>query len=797
MARNFGLIIKLSSGFLSTFLGILLSVNFAIAAAPSGADWFQLIANPSTGSDNTGDGGTGLPQDLNYYYVGQSFLTTIQIQSGGTTAANILIDYDTNTSTASNLMIGTYFPSWAGQSISGGRVMSTGYRTSGQSSGLGNFGTVQWTMDAPSEAAYGSSTPSILDINIGTIGATTESNISLAGVDLLDDAEDFQMLVWADTVKPYAGNASPASGSANVAVDANYLFDLRDSLNGEGDDNGYGTGVNTATPPGAITINAVDQTPYDAYVCSGVWGTNLCSVTVNPPSPSGITGDTRNWDYNTLYTVQVSGFEDLASNNQNQLGDANGPNTMNLKSWAFTSEADIVAPQVVAEVPARSSLGNATSTNVTVTVHDKKVYPGNISGTGVNATSCRISISSASFASTTFQAGDAGVTINPVDYGFDFIINPAGDFGRNEAVSVTVYGCADLASNAMTADSWIFTTADDFPPFVDQLAPPNDSALPANGMVRFHIKDSDGGVDLNNVVAYLNGVYYTNGGGAGSVTTNGTRITFSSSLDFNGGNYGGDSTSVTGSATDYTILLDPQNAFTAGEAVPLIVYAKDLSGNIMERYVAAWAVGGGAVTPGTTSSGGGGSPLSLPQVNVFSIQAVQVDETTVLVSWLSNVDSEGRVVFDDQSHASIGGTPNFGYSQTTEYTGIKTTYHSVIIDSLAPGTVYSFRPVIKVNGSETYGPEVRMAPLYAVKTVEKIVEIQVEKELPICKAQPPVYIIREMPTGAGGEAPAPVTIEAEGFPESLLKILNIEKKESIVEVEGKAAPNSKLKIYVY
>ncbi len=78
----------------------------AFAGAPSGADTFELSASPTTGGDNTGDGGTGDANDFNYYYVGQQFTTTFEIKSGGTTAANIWVDYDNSTSTADNLNIG-------------------------------------------------------------------------------------------------------------------------------------------------------------------------------------------------------------------------------------------------------------------------------------------------------------------------------------------------------------------------------------------------------------------------------------------------------------------------------------------------------------------------------------------------------------------------------------------------------------------------------------------------------------------------------------------------------------------
>ena len=793
------------------FIFSFLSASITLAASPSGDYWFQLLANPFTGGDNTGDGGTGNTNDLNYYYVGQTFLTTIQIQASSTNAANIWIDYQDGTTTASNLMTGTFFPSWAAQTIAGGRVKSTGYQAFGYASGLGSFGTVQWTLDKPSEAAYGVGAPEILDINVGTIGNTTESNISKDGFDMLNSSEDFQMHVWADTKKPYAKNVSPSSSAIGVPVDDNYLFDLIDSKNGEGDDSGVGTGVNTATPPGSITINSVDFTAWDSYFCIGIWSTNLCHVTINPPSPTGIAGDQRNWDYNTTYIVNVNGFQDLASSNQDQLGDANGPNMMDAKSWSFTTEADSVAPKVTTESPVRNSVGNPTSTPITIDVLDLKTYPGNVSGSGVNATSCKMDVWSANFATTTYQLGSAGITAMAIDYGYRYTIIPASSFGENQIVYVKVYNCADLSSNVMTDDLYSFNTIDDAPPFVDQINPANDTAILTNATISFHIKDKDGGVDVTNTVIYVNGVYYTFLGGAGAVTTNGTKITFANSLKFTGGNYPGDTTSLSGSAVDYAFHIDPQADFAQGESVPIAIYSRDNNGNIMERVIYGLFVNNSSSCVVQQSPSGGGSPSLTPlsSVNIYSIQAVQVDETTILVSWLSNQPATSRVVYGPNSLSSIGVAPNYGYSNSTAENTIETTIHSVIVNNLTPGQVYAFRPVSKTNGQEIYGPEILMSPVFATKIVDRYASSTIGGAPQICPTPKPVYITvpsvggtGEAMRGAAGSFAGGVGQNEPGTIYGLtgrgyLKILDIQKYGIGMQVSGVALPNAKLKVLIY
>jgi hypothetical protein len=75
---------------------------------------------------------------------------------------NIWIDYDPLKSLISTINIGTYYPTWAGQTISAGRIKSTGFRISGTSSGSGLFGSFPITFTEPTEANYGTSTPTLL-----------------------------------------------------------------------------------------------------------------------------------------------------------------------------------------------------------------------------------------------------------------------------------------------------------------------------------------------------------------------------------------------------------------------------------------------------------------------------------------------------------------------------------------------------------------------------------------------------------------------------------------------------------
>jgi|GEM_PF-907967 hypothetical protein len=745
------------SSFVFVVLSFFLFSSLVYGASPTSNNWFQLLVSPSTGYDETGDGGTGSASDYNYFYVGQTFTTDIQIKSEHTNASNIWIDYDTTVFSSSNITTGTYFSSWSGQTITSGRIKSTGFNISAISSGLSGsagFGSVDFTALKPTEANYGINSPDTITINTGIIGSTTESNISYLGTDILQEVENFNLHIWADTKAPYVTNPDPTNGASGVDVDTSFTFDLRDSKNGAGDNTGVGTGVNTSMTADSILIS--DQTATSSYTantsfsCSGTWGTNLCATDISPLSPLSIPGDNRHWEYDTDYTVQISGFRDYASSNQNQLGDTNGPNDLATTTYSFTTESDTVRPAVQNKVPAASSTGISIDTNIDFDIVDKK--SANVSGTGVDVSTCAITISSPSFTSTTYQQGSTGVTVSSINYGYHFEIDPVTPFEQNETVSVNIHDCQDLSGvpNVMVTDIYTFTTSDSDTPFVDTKAPDDDETISVDDSISFHIKDDGTGIDLANTVIYLNGYYYTLSGGSGSVTNTGTKINFASSLKFAGGNYSGDTTtySCTSGDRDCTFTLKPSEDFVAGEGIPVIIYTRDNSGNLMERVAYTATVEGGAClasgssfcgsnttwdaslskctgTGGSSSSSGGsgssGSIVLIVRPN--STSATQVNESTVLITWYSTLPSTSRVVYGTAPQTIVGPKPNYGYQFSTPEINSNSTYHAVEVTRLKAGEVYYFRPITRNDSTETYGSEVIMAPKFATKTPVRTITI--------------------------------------------------------------------------
>jgi hypothetical protein len=814
----------------ATFCVIALSCLFLLinlqaqAGEPSGSNWFQLLTTITTGGDNTGDGGTGNPDNFNYYYVGQSWTQNIRINSDGTNASNIWIDHDATYVTSSNLNSGTYFPVWTPiySTSTGGsnfRILQTGYRVDGlNSSGPGNFGSFQLTALQPTAANYGTGTFQTLDINIGSIGNTTESNISLDGFDLLDDAEDFNFHIWADTIKPYAVNPNPVNTATNVSVSQNYTFQLIDSKNGEGDDSGTGTGINTAT--GAITFNGTDYKSISNFPCSGHWG-NLCNVTVDPPtSPSSISGDQRNWEYSTAYTVEVSGFKDNASDSQDQLMDANGPNTMGTTTWTFTTESDTIAPTITPVTPLPSASGVSIYADIVIDILDKK--SANISGVGVDASTCEIDVTSPSLGTATYSQGSS--TVNAVNYGYRFTINPDSDFAQNETITVTVSNCKDWANNATPTYIYTFSTADLNTPYITDLNPTDNAIISENQSISFNIKDDGSGVNINRTVVYVNGVYYTHTGWSGVITNNGTKITIPSSSPFG----------VSGTVNNYNITINPLTTFSTGESVPIIIYSQDTIGNLMERYIYSVSVSGATCAIGSSycgantswnsslfkcvgtgggsgsSSGGGGNLVSLMQINPATASTAQVNETSVLITWYSSMAGDSRVVYGLNSPQTIGTAPNFGYEQSTSVKNSNSTYHSVLITGLTPGNLYYFKPITTIQGNTILGSEMAMAPLFKaeVTTCPVCPETPVCPTCPVCEISetvPPITTPVVTPPPVTTEPTTPSVIrppQLEDTTAKPLRILNIiidkiSADQSVIKINGRSQPASKLILTIY
>lgn len=370
-------------------------------------------------------------------------------------------------------------------------------------------------------------------------GITTDSNINnISANDILASVEDSNWHLWPDTTKPYTDSYDPFDGETNVLVTDNIVFHFKDDE----------TGVDTSTLKVKVKKQGgswQNYTSYASFSCSGLWGTNDCTVTVNPPG-------TRNWDYYTTYEVELEDGEDNASPSQNP----NGPNKMDDVEYEFTTQPDIWAPYAQNYSPTKNATGVSVNTNVAFDIVD---IESGITGTGVNLSTVKIMVKGEEFcqsscASTFLNA--TPLTLDGFTYGYRITVDPAGDFSENEIVSVSIYNATDNdiappvpTPNVMVVDNYIFTTVDTQAPYFTDHSPAKGAYFaPGSANISFHAKDDGRGVDIDTVSVQVGTTTYTR-----------TSPGFS---------YSGDS-------SDYYIEIETGD-FTVNQAVPIKLQASDV-----------------------------------------------------------------------------------------------------------------------------------------------------------------------------------------------------------------------------
>lgn len=80
---------------------------------------------------------------------------------------------------------------------------------------------------------------------------------------------------------------------------------------------------------------------------------------------------------------------------------------------------------------------------------------------------------------------------------------------------------------------------------------------------------------------------------------------------------------------------------------------------------------------------------------ISNIATSNITQTSVTITWTTDIPATSRVIYDSTSHPDISGetAPNFGYVASTPETDVttKVTSHSVNISGLSPATKYYFR----------------------------------------------------------------------------------------------------------
>jgi len=161
------------------------------------------------------------------------------------------------------------------------------------------------------------------------------------------------------------------------------------------------------------------------------------------------------------------------------------------------------------------------------------------------------------------------------------------------------------------------------------------------------------------------------------------------------------------------------STFTVGQTVNLAVASSGT--NLTVNYVWSFSDGttgftgqtGSVVftTPGTKTitvmAGDSSGANDVKSVNVTvnatasqkpvisNVNYKDVTQTSVTITWDTDIAASSRVIYDTVSHPDITGqtAPNFSYANSTTEADVttKVTSHSVTISTLSPGTKYFFR----------------------------------------------------------------------------------------------------------
>ena len=103
--------------------------------------------------------------------------------------------------------------------------------------------------------------------------------------------------------------------------------------------------------------------------------------------------------------------------------------------------------------------------------------------------------------------------------------------------------------------------------------------------------------------------------------------------------------------------------------------------------------------------GGGGGGGGIPSLTIHTIKTECSLDDTITITWHTNLDAKGRVVYDTVS-PPIGNSPNYGYSYSTEEETEDKNFHSFTISGIQPGEMYYLRPISTRGSTTVYGDQV-------------------------------------------------------------------------------------------
>jgi hypothetical protein len=405
-----------------------------------------------------------------------------------------------------------------------------------------------------------------------------------------------------------------ASGESSNAADMRITYDATQVNIIDSNPDVAGTQVKPGTAYESYFYNDVNTSSGVITLAAGSFVGTLTSqqpfATINFTSTPSATASAFNISFSGVGDTLDSNVADAATSNDLLTGVTNG-------NYTFVSgpcAADTQAPQVQFLSPTNGQRGVAPDANVTVRITDNQA--------GIDLTTVQIVVNG-----VVYRVGDPQVSYEGGPTNYTFTVNPDENFPSNTPSSVAVI-VEDTAGNSRNSQI-IFNqpagpVADATPPQVQFLAPTAFATnYPVDGNLNVQITDNSSGINLNTVKLKLNGVVY-----------------------------GVDSSALTytGSANDYTFVLNPPSDLPTNTYSVLEVTAEDNAGNEVVSYVVFNI--GTVLDPGECEPTNGGvtSPGNNDGSNCYGEDISTGDATDVIIKLLTgkgNVDIFKGTIFEN------------------------------------------------------------------------------------------------------------------------------------------------------
>ncbi len=353
-----------------------------------------------------------------------------------------------------------------------------------------------------------------------TSGSTIDSNIVRSDtVDRLSAVgnAEYEFFDWescdGDIHPPVIQNVNPAAAQQNVPLYSDISFEVADER----------SGVDRAS----ISINVNGKEYSESSEELTIQGSKeKYTVTLDPADnfPDGLP---------VYVTIKAT--------------DLDGNRTLPYEFSFNHQRSDEFPPRVEDPTPAPGDKGVALDANISFHLVDE------ISGVDINSVEVQIG-------EEVYLPGEGSLTYGGGQMDYLFVLDPETDFLEGTPVYVEVRG-ADLKGNRMEPFVFSFNHADTdtVPPFISETFPENNAQnVPLDTEIIFHVQDNLTGIDLESILALINGVPYK-----------------SADQEF----------SYTGDPNHYTVTINPAVPFAAGEEVVVEISASDNGGNQVIRYI--------------------------------------------------------------------------------------------------------------------------------------------------------------------------------------------------------------------